>query len=396
VAFNHFCVYPPRTGGAVRAFEILKSLALNGCSVKLYTYDGPESELRVSGIEMHTVPKPLLSLIRLGGLLGHTEGKIAVDALLNVHPRLSARAKRDIILSDVVQTEHLWASLFPLILAKRHAKPSVFDDHNVEYVLAKRSYGVLDSRARYFQPLWAQIVKHLERICCMLADVILVTSENDKRLLSDTFEVPSSKIFVAENGVNTDEIYPSEASRSRIRAIYGFGESDPVLLFLGKYDYPPNLVSAEFIVEKVAPVLFERYPNAKILMVGRYPPEHLSSDPRVIWTGEVDSIMPYVNACDLALAPIPLGSGTRLKILSYLACDRPVVATPEAVEGLHLRDGKYVLIRGFEDFTDAVIGLLEDTTTRAELGAGSSGFIRSNYDWKVTTTRVADVYRRLI
>jgi hypothetical protein len=155
VAFNHFCVYPPRTGGAVRVFEIMKNLAQHGYSVKLYAYGQP-SVLRVSGVEMRTIRKPFLSLTQLGDAMGNTEGKIAVDTILSVHPRLSAIAEDEIKLADIIQTEHLWASLFALVVARRHGKPSVFDDHNAEYLLAEHSYAQLNTRAKFFQPLWAQ------------------------------------------------------------------------------------------------------------------------------------------------------------------------------------------------------------------------------------------------
>jgi glycosyltransferase involved in cell wall biosynthesis len=166
-------------------------------------------------------------------------------------------------------------------------------------------------------------------------------------------------------------------------------------MFLGKYDYPPNMYAAEFIVRTVAPIIFARYPNARFVMVGRNPPVRLTVDSRIIWTGEVENAMPYINACDVTLAPIPLASGTRLKVLSYLACDRPVVATPEAVEGLNLRDGKHVLIRNLDNFPEAVLRLLEDRTAAAELAAGASEFTKSNYDWKVTTSKVTEIYRQI-
>ena len=56
-------------------------------------------------------------------------------------------------------------------------------------------------------------------------------------------------------------------------------------------------------------------------------------------TGRVDDVDPYYRDCDLVVAPLRAGGGTRIKILEAAARGRPVVATRFAVEGTTFHHG---------------------------------------------------------
>jgi len=194
--------------------------------------------------------------------------------------------------------------------------------------------------------------------------------------------------------VNTDVYKPSVDDGRRIRRMYGIGEGDPVLLFLGRCDYPPNRFAAEWIVRELAPRVMEKRPDVRILIAGRDPPANLTSDRRIVFTGEVDNVIPYINAADICLAPITVGSGTRIKVLSYMACGKPVVSTPEGIEGMEVRDGEEILVRALSHFAEGIFTILDQPSKMSELGLLGRKLVQAKYDWRISAEKLNEIYQR--
>ena len=72
-----------------------------------------------------------------------------------------------------------------------------------------------------------------------------------------------------------------------------------------------------------------------LVIVGADPPREVSklAGEHVRVTGEVDSVMPYLDRAAVVLAPIELGGGTRIKVLEAVAAGKAVVATTRAAAG---------------------------------------------------------------
>ena len=64
----------------------------------------------------------------------------------------------------------------------------------------------------------------------------------------------------------------------------------------------------------------------------------LASDD-VIVHGYVEDIAPFMDGCRLSVAPLRYGAGVKGKVNMAMSYGLPVVATPVAVEGMHLRTG---------------------------------------------------------
>ena len=109
---------------------------------------------------------------------------------------------------------------------------------------------------------------------------------------------------------------------------------DPDLAcFVGIFSWAPNIDGAVWLVEQVLPLLPDRL---RLELVGRNPHRRVQAlaGPRVTVTGEVPDTWPYVSRASVVLAPLLTPGGTRHKILEGLLAERPVVATPEAADGL--------------------------------------------------------------
>jgi glycosyltransferase involved in cell wall biosynthesis len=96
----------------------------------------------------------------------------------------------------------------------------------------------------------------------------------------------------------------------------------------------------------------------------------------------VPDIRPYLAGSAIAVVPLRLGSGTRLKILEALAACRPVVSTRLGAEGLDLQpDHDLLLADTAPAFADAVVRLLERPEDARRLAVQGRETVRRNYSW---------------
>jgi polysaccharide biosynthesis protein PslH len=123
--------------------------------------------------------------------------------------------------------------------------------------------------------------------------------------------------------------------------------SAPRLLFVGNLTYRPNLEAASVLVEDVLPLVRRRRPDATVDLVGPVAParlDHLAAVSGVTVAGLVPDVSPWYAQAAVVVVPLRHGAGTRLKVLEAFAQHRPVVATPVAVAGLDVEDGREVLL----------------------------------------------------
>lgn len=127
---------------------------------------------------------------------------------------------------------------------------------------------------------------------------------------------------------------------------------DPAaLVYPGRFDYWPNEDAARFLVDEVVP----RVGDVRLSLVGRAPPEWLRGcdDSRIVVTGPVPDVRPYLAAAAAMPVPLSAGAGTRVKVLEAFAAGVPVVSTAKGVEGLDVMDGThYVRAEDADEFVE--------------------------------------------
>jgi polysaccharide biosynthesis protein PslH len=91
----------------------------------------------------------------------------------------------------------------------------------------------------------------------------------------------------------------------------------------------------------------------------------------------------FVKACAIGVAPIFSGSGTRLKILEYMAAGRPVVSTTKGSEGIAVKDQDNILIADDDkSFAEKIIYLLKNREVAEEIGNEGMQMVTQNYSWQ--------------
>ena len=109
-------------------------------------------------------------------------------------------------------------------------------------------------------------------------------------------------------------------------------QSGPVVCFVGSLNYGPNIDSAKVLIGTIAPLVWEKVPDARFVLAGRRPePEVLAlAGPRVEVLANVPSVLDVFQSADVAAFPDEHGVGIRNSVREALAAGLPVVATPVA------------------------------------------------------------------
>jgi glycosyltransferase involved in cell wall biosynthesis len=135
------------------------------------------------------------------------------------------------------------------------------------------------------------------------------------------------------------------------------------------------------------PSIQAQVPGATWQIVGTNPSpdvRQLAELPGVTVTGTVPDVRPHLAMATVAIAPIHVGSGTRLKILEALAMRKAVVSTRLGCEGLVVEPGKHLLVADQpEAFVQAVVTLLTTPEVRVALGTAGRALVETEYSWEL-------------
>lgn len=119
----------------------------------------------------------------------------------------------------------------------------------------------------------------------------------------------------------------------------GLTTKGPVLGFVGALNFGPNLQSALWLVEKLAPRLDAYGFQGKLLIVGQGAPPELKRKafpfPFIHFLGFVPDLEQFWSELDWSLAPHVTGSGVRIKLLESIASGVPTLANRAAVTRIH-------------------------------------------------------------
>jgi glycosyltransferase involved in cell wall biosynthesis len=162
------------------------------------------------------------------------------------------------------------------------------------------------------------------------------------------------------------------------------GTGSPEILFAGSFVHPPNVDAAERLARSILPGVLARRPDVSLVLAGDSPPGGVwaLAGPQVHVTGRVHDVRPYLDRATVVAVPIRFGGGMRVKVLEALEAGKAIVASPRAVEGLHLTHGDQLLIAETDaEFTDAVVSLMADAELRAALAASARAWALEHLGW---------------
>ncbi|NCN82902.1 MAG: glycosyltransferase [Candidatus Pacebacteria bacterium] len=267
--------------------------------------------------------------------------------------------------------------------------PTILVEQTIEYLgyesYAKQAFPLI----RPLLNLDIKKIKRWESYYWERADQLIVMSEQDKDFIKQTTKVQND-IAVVANGV--DAAWFSEKPK--------ISHKNPTVLFVGTFKWLPNREAVRYLVHEIWPHILAKLPNAKLHIVGNAPTDEIKKFeheyPNIVVKGRVEDIRDAFAVADVLVAPVFSGKGTRYKVLEAMASGTPLVATPTAVEGLHLQENTHALIgnTGIELAKQTLI-LLNSASLREKLAQASKQFVQKNYDWQSISSQLDIIYRHI-
>jgi glycosyltransferase involved in cell wall biosynthesis len=311
--------------------------------------------------------KELLLFRRIFGILGPDPVSVASDKSAAGRRAVAAALAEqcDVLVADFPHSTVLLPPLLP--------PASVMFTHNVEAEILERHEAVATGWRRLVWRREAAKMRRFEAASLRRFSTVIAVSARDAVALAARYNLPH--VVRIDTGVDL-EFYRYSPPRDVATTV----------VFSGALDSRSNIDGIEFMLREVWPLVAQRMPSARMLLVGRNPPPHLVAEAKsagLNWhfTGTVEDTRPYLAQGDVAAIPLRVGSGTRLKAFEAMAMGLPVVSTTLGVEGLGLAPENYVAADDAAAFAAALCDLLRDTDRRITLAETGRALLEQQYGW---------------
>jgi glycosyltransferase involved in cell wall biosynthesis len=253
--------------------------------------------------------------------------------------------------------------------------------HNIEAIIWQRRAQHAGGLTRPYLKLQAKRMFAHERAACRCVKNIVAVSEADAEVMRSLYGV--SRVSAIPTGVDVQHFAPPDRTKS----------TD--LVFVGSMDWMPNVDGVLWFTREVLPLIRRRRPDCSFAIVGRQPPagiQALAGDGIQV-TGTVPDVRPHLWGASVAVVPLRIGGGTRLKIYEAMAARTAVVSTSIGAEGLQVDPTEHIALADTpESFAASCLELLKNEEKRARMVDAAWRLVQDRFTWDV----VVDAFERLL
>ena len=386
----HRLPFPPKRGGKIRPFNIIRHLNGQGHQVTVLSLARSAEEIaegqglneyceRVIVGEVGFAGAAFQMIGRLATTLPSSFGYFYSRRLHQQAARLAAEEEFDLVF--------VHCSSAAQYVRRVSGVPSVID------------FGDMDSQKwkdyRSFKPFPLNVGYGLEAFKLLreekrlarLFDLSTCTTRMELETLDDYRAAQKTAWF--PNGVDAAFFEPTSEPYDRNG-----------VCFIGRMDYYPNQQAMLEFCRGVYPELRRRRPEVTLTIVGAEPSRdilRLGELPGVTVTGTVPDVRDYVRRAAVTVAPLQIARGTQNKILESMAMGVPVVCSTLASRGVDAVPGEHLVVADSDDeWVSAILSLLEAPDKRRKLAEAGRARVLSNHSWSASMQKLDGILGELV
>lgn len=231
--------------------------------------------------------------------------------------------------ADIVVFDTSCCSFKLIDIAHKYNKKVITIHHNYQYEYAK------DNKKGLLSPIYLRWIKKIEREAVQKSDLNLVLTNYDKRRLTENYiKGWQPKIFVLgtfEYEYKDFNVLPKK--------------TENVFVITGDLSTVQMNKSLYLWLNEYYPILKQEIPNAKLIIAGKNPEQHLldfCSKEKIELIASPQTMKQILERANYYICPVSLGGGIKLRIMDGLK------------NGLQILTHE-VSSRGYEDFYDLCV-----------------------------------------
>lgn len=372
--------YPTEKGDKLRAFNQIRQLSRNHEIILCALNDSVIHEDALEVLSryakaVHIIPinKPVILMNLIKAVF--SDKPLQVGYFYNTR---TAKKIRELI--RTYNPDHIFCQL--IRVAEYVKNTPVRKTLDYQDVFSKGVERRLATSAFYFKPFlrmeYNRLLKYEHDIFGYFDNKIIIS-------LPDRDLIPHperEKIIVVRNGVDMEFFKPMERSK------------DFDLVFTGNMGYPPNINAAEYLANKVLPMVLRRKPDITLLIAGANP--HLKvlalKTPNIEVSGWVPDMRECYAAAKIFIAPMHLGTGLQNKLLEAMAMQVPCITSPLANQALQAKEDEEILVaQSPAEYAEKILFLLDHPEKADQVALNGYYYILRNYSWEKETAKLEEL-----
>jgi glycosyltransferase involved in cell wall biosynthesis len=348
---------PPTTGVTYRLVYLTKSIQSLGHEVvwiignRNFANESDLDELKKTGCTTHLLT---------------TQSFYDIDFVSD----LLVKDKIDVVQYEITQT----FLEIGIKIREKTGIPTLLEFHDTEATL-KDSLGSDD----------VPLMQFLQYSAGIEADSVVVMTPLDRETIVNSIGVPSQKVFLAPNGIESKYFNKREID----------SVNKDKLLFLGNLFYEPNQRALIDFADNILPRLVIKNSNIVLRVIGMLPDslrEKYSGNKNIELLGEIkdeEYFKKLIQECAAGLCTVKSGSGMKVKILNYAAAGLPVITTKIGESGYENLES-LIKVENEDDIIIACENIINNPENAFVVGEKTCKEVLDNFGWKGIAKKVEE------
>lgn len=290
-----------------------------------------------------------VQIVKYGSLL-----QMHDDEYLNTLKSVLKNQTFDYIVIDHLRTYSMYKAAKKLV--DRTKTKLIYMAHNIEFKNHQQKLkNFPTARKRLYYNLINRNIRKLEIELINEADIVWGLSQKDIDELSEVATIKHSQII------------PPYFPWTEVKPKASLEQQTKKIMILGSMQWYPNVQGALHFIKDIFPKILEQDPSYQLLIVGQKPDQRLldAQSDKIIVTGRVPSVDPYVRDADLLVIPNRFGSGIKIKLLESIIKGLPVILYKENVDGYEKGGFNYpFVVDSSEQFVKSILMVNNDVALK--------------------------------